>query len=168
MGKLKHTPNPELARVGLSMQELDGLRTRVGWFETNKYPAKQSKSGKAGPVLPVAYIASIQEFGYGPIPPRSFFRPTIAKEAPNWRALIAQASKGVVTGKRSAFQAMELLGLQAAGDVRAAIAAVSSPPLAAATIRARKARGNSSTKPLSDTRIMMQTLTHITDNGGTK
>lgn len=160
MGKLKHTPNPELARVELSLQELDGLRTRVGWFETNKYPDKKS--------TPVAYVASIQEFGYGPIPPRPYFRPTIAKESGNWAALIAKASKGVVTGRRTAFQAMDMLGLQAAGDVRAAIAAVSSPPLAEATIRARKARGNSSTKPLSDSRVMMQTLTHITDNGGDK
>lgn len=178
MGKLTHKPNAELARVELQLAELDGLRTRVGWFETNKYPDG----------TPVAYVASIQEHGYGPIPPRPYFRPTIAAQSAAWRDLITRASKGVVTGKRTAFQAMDLLGLQAAGDVRKTISEITSPPLSLLTLQARKRRKEGgkvtgktlgelagkgrdkgppdvsgvSTKPLVDTRILLPTLTHIT------
>ena len=142
-------------RIRQALRELERTQTKVGWFESAKYVDG----------TPVAYVATIQEFGYaaGGLPPRPFFRPTIVSEQAAWRTLIAQASKGVVTGKRTSFQAMELIGLQAAGDVRKTISQIITPALSPSTIAARKKRGNSSTKPLVDTRVLINTLTHQTE-----
>lgn len=182
MAKVRHTPGPGLEKLLVAIKELDGLKTEVGWFESNKYPDG----------TPVAYVAAIQEYGYGPIPPRPFFRPTIIAEQAAWRTLIGRAAKGVVTGKRTAAQAFDLLGLQAAGDVRTTISKITTPPLSTLTLLARKHRKNGgiitgakqlgkidregrkngppdvsgvSTKPLVDTRIMLPTLTHLTSKG---
>lgn len=157
MAESRHTPGPNLDAILKGLKDLDGLQTKVGYFKTNKYPDG----------TPVAYVASIQEFGHGAIPPRPFFRPTIAAKDGAWRTLATNACKGVVTGKRTAFTALDLLGLRAAGDVRATIAALTTPPLKKSTLKARKARGNSSQKPLVDTRILFPTLTHITDTDKT-
>ena len=155
MATTKHVPSPEGARFDVAMRELGGLQTKVGYFESNKYPDG----------TPVAYVASIQEFGYaeGNIPPRPFFRPTIVAQAASWKALVGAAVRGIPSGKRTAFDCMELLGLQAAGDVRATIAGITAPPLAPPTLAARRSRGNGSTKPLVDTRVLLPTLTHVTE-----
>lgn len=155
MATVKHVPSPEGARFALAIKELAHLQTKVGWFESNKYPDG----------TPVAYVASIQEFGYaaGNIPPRAFFRPTIDAQQGAWRELIGKAVRGIPKGTRTAFQCMDLLGLQAAGDVRKAISEITTPALKQSTLAARKRRGNSSTKPLVDTRVLLPTLTHVTE-----
>lgn len=180
MAKIIHKPNPELKNFDVTIEALGKVSTKVGWFESAKYPDG----------TPVAYVATIQEFGYpaGRIPPRPFFRLTIATEVPAWRELIAKAARGVVRGKRTPYQAMELLGLQAAGDVRKTISKIVTPPLSLLTLQARKYRKEGgkvtgktlgelnrqrdagppdisgvSTKPLVDTRVMLPTLTHITE-----
>lgn len=152
MATTKHTPSPERARITLASKELAALALKVGWFQGSKYPDG----------TPVAYVAAIQEFGYaeGNIPPRPFFRPTIEAQQSNWRGLVERGVKGIPSGRRTANQVLEGLGLQAAGDVRAAIAQVTSPPLAESTKANRRSRGNSSEKPLVDTRVMLPTLTH--------
>lgn len=179
MGKLRHTAGPQVAHLRTALKELTGVETRVGYFSSNKY-----EDG-----TPVAYVASIQEFGHGPIPPRPFFRPTIAAQSPAWRELIARGSKGVVNGTRTAYQLMDMIGLQAAGDIRKTISEIQAPPLSVLTLLARKHRmgggkitggkqlgelsekgrqhgppdvSGVSTKPLVDTRILLPTLTHIT------
>lgn len=147
--------SPEGARFAVLAKELEGVETKVGWFETNKYPDG----------TPVAYVASIQEFGYaeGGIPPRPFFRPTIVAQSNAWANGIGQAARRVIAGSMTPFQAMDALGLAAAGDVRKAIADLTSPTLSKRTLAARKKRGNNSTKPLVDTRVLMPTLTHQTE-----
>ena len=57
----------------VALNELSGKVAKVGWFEKSKYPKP--------PNVPVAYVATIQEFGYSPknIPPRPFMRPTLQK-----------------------------------------------------------------------------------------
>ena len=155
MATTKHVPGPEGARFELAMKQLGGLQTKVGWFASSKYPDG----------TPVAYVAAIQEFGYaqGGIPPRPTIRPTIEAQQGAWRNIMGQAVRGIPKGTRTAFDCMELLGLQAAGDIRASIAALTSPALKPATLAARRRRGNSSTKPLVDTRVLLPTLTHITE-----
>lgn len=152
MATTKHVPSPERARLTLAAKELQHLQCKVGFFEGSKYPDG----------TPVAYVAAIQEFGYasGGIPPRPFMRPTIAQEQANWRGLVERGVRGIPAGRRTAAQVMEGLGLQAAGDMRRAIAEVTTPALAPSTLAARKSRGNSSQKPLVDTRIMLPSLTH--------
>lgn len=52
-------------------------------------------------------------------------------------------------------QVLEVVGAQIRGDVQASIATLMDPPLAPATIAARKRKGNNSTKPLVDTKVMI-------------
>lgn len=150
MGTMQRKVMPVRLNLEKAMKDLDGIECQVGWFSSAKY-----EDG-----TPVAYVASIQEFGHGPIPPRSFMRTTQAERGGYWQDLVGAATKGVTEGRRSAADVMELLGSQAAGDVRAKIASIQEPALAPGTIAARKRAGNSSTKPLVDERIMINTLTH--------
>lgn len=158
---VKRVPSPELANVKALVEGLAGVETKVGWFEGNKYP---TKSGEA---VSVAYVAAVQEFGYpeGGIPSRSYFRTTISERQAEWSKIIAAGARKAIAGKATPFQALDTVGQIAAGDVRKAIAQLTTPALAPATIAARKRRGNSNTKPLSDTRVMMETLTHVTSQG---
>lgn len=122
----------EGSRIRRELRALDRTSSRVGWFESSKYPDG----------TPVAYIGTIQEFGYaaGGIPPRPFFRPTITVQQIVWRGLALQAATGMIKGNRTAFQVFELLGLQAEGDVRKTISQITTPPLSLLTLMARKAR----------------------------
>lgn len=128
----------------------------VGWFETAKYP-----SG-----APVAYVASIQEFGWGPIPPRPFMRPTIGEQSASWSQLFGKAAKAVAAGKLTADAAMTQICAKAAGDVAVTISRITAPPLKPTTVAARRRRyadknttGNL-TKPLVDTGLMIGTITY--------
>ena len=150
MGTMRRVDLPARLALEKASKELDGLECRVGWFEGAKY-----ENG-----TPVAYVASIQEFGSGPIPPRPFMRTTQAEQSQNWMNLVTAAVRGVTEGRRSATDVMELLGAQVAGDVRTKIASIYDPALSPRTIAARKRRGNGNTKPLVDHRIMIATLTH--------
>lgn len=52
-------------------------------------------------------------------------------------------------------QVLEVVGAQIQGDVQESITQLMAPPLAASTIAARKSKGNNSTKPLVDTKVMI-------------
>lgn len=150
-------PGSAMQPFELAMKELNGLRTKVGWFESAKYP-----NG-----TPVAYVAAIQENGYaaGGIPPRRTIGPTISAQGAAWRTLAGQGAAAAAKGAISAHDAMEGLGLQASGDVRKAIAQLTTPKLKASTLAARQARGNSSQKPLVDSSLLVDTVTHIVEGG---
>lgn len=122
------------------LKELDGKSAKAGWFESSKY-----EDG-----TPVAYVASIQEFGatitrFGSkagdytvvIPPRPFMRPTVTREKQNWMELIKDGAKAVMAGKQTGTSVMEAIGLRAAADIARSITLVTSPPLKPATIAAR-------------------------------
>lgn len=119
--------NAGLIRLQTNMADMDGLSTKVGWFDGNNYPD--------GP--PVAYVASIQEFGDGKIPPRSFMRTTIVERQTAWQQQITQSAVLVATGRMTAFDAMDTLGQVAEGDVRAKIASITDPPLSTLTLAVR-------------------------------
>ena len=132
---------------------------KVGWFEDSKYPEK--------PHAPVAYVATIQEYGYpaGNIPARPFMRPTIRDKQTQWRLIAEQGAKAILKGSAKPGDVLEAIGLRAAGDIRKTISLITAPPLKESTIRARLAkRANkktvgSLTKPLIDTGLMYGTLT---------
>ena len=121
-------------RLNLALDALADTTTKVGWFESAKY----------GNGTPVAYVASIQELGWGPIPPRPFMRSTFGEKKENWAVTMGGAARAVLAGKETAKSAMDKLGLMVTGDIYRKISEITSPPLSPITIelRARKLRGD--------------------------
>lgn len=153
-----------IRKTGAGKQKLESILTglqgnkvgKVGWFETAKYPDG----------TPVAYVASIQEFGspQNGIHPRPFMRPTIAKRALSWKILAGQGARAMAQGKYSLSQILDGIGQQAAGDIARTISEIQSPRLKDATVKARMRRyadkrtvGNL-TKPLVDTGYMISSI----------
>lgn len=136
--------------LDLKLKELQGYEGRTGYFAENAYPDGTK----------VAYIAAIQELGSASqnIPPRPTMRPTAKKQESKWRAFAAQMAKTILAGGMTAQDAMESLAFLAAEDVKQAIAKVFSPPLKEGTLKARRARGNMSDKPLIDTKVMVKSV----------
>lgn len=147
-----------LDRLAQSIATLETKRAQVGFFDTSFYPDG----------TPVAYIASIQEFGSGPIPPRSFMRSTVTEQRDAWRAMLAKGAKRVLADKMTAQQMLEAFGLMAAGQVKEKIAAIMAPELAPSTLYARQHRTtkprNTSTKPLVDTGVLISSVDSKVDD----
>lgn len=146
--------NPALERIKKALAELEKKEIRVGFFDTAHYPDG----------TPIAYVAAIQEFGYGKIPPRPFLRPAQTQNKDKWFAALAKGVKLSFAGSVSIDMLLEQVALRAAGDVKKAIKAVTAPPLAQATLDARQSRIKSkkkvaSAKPLVDTGQMLQAVT---------
>ena len=163
------------------LKQLEGVETRVGWFETAKYSDGTS----------VAYVASIQEFGAGPIPPRPFFRTTIAEEQKKWAQVTAQGAKAVLKGTHTARDVMDGLGELAQEDVKETINQITAPPLSPITLELRAMKyknpalkitgklvgevaakvrqpgyqlaSGTPDKPLIDSKLLITTLTHTTE-----
>ena len=96
---------------------------------------------------PVAYVASIQEFGAPDqnIPPRPFMRPTVEDKKGEWSAAIADGIRAVVRSQVGASSrtlgiddVLEVVGTAAAGDVVKTIAAGDFKALSAITLMIRK------------------------------
>lgn len=167
MATTKRVPNPEghkkLKRI---LAELQDLEVRVGWFETNYYPLEKGRKP-----VPVAYVATIHEWGdpESGIPARPFMRPTVARERKNWEAYVASAAKDVVAGTLSMEDMFEALGLNVSGEIARSIAAVTAPELKKATIAAKRRKMANTgltgrlDKPLVETGLMIDTVTHIVE-----
>ena len=159
-----------------------GREAKVGWIDAGNYAT--------GDRLPVATVAAIQEFGSpgGMIPPRPFFRPTIAAKKKEWADLLAQGMRAVVKGKATAEQVLDGVGLQAVGDVSEKLESEDFLPLKPITLMLRKMRDDDPSlvvtgrtvaeaarrvaegepgatggraDPLHDTGFMVATLTHV-------
>lgn len=140
----------------LRLLEGNKLQAKVGFFESAHYPDG----------TPIAYVATIQEFGYpkGGIPQRSFIRSTIAEQANGyWKQVMAKYGKMVVTGHATPADALEAMALVAEGDMRKKITKITSPALSTRTLDARWARGNGNDKPLVDTGAMLAHLTSVVE-----
>lgn len=141
---------------------LDKKVGKVGWFASSTYP-----NG-----TPVAYVASIQEFGVPEknIPSRSFFRSTIAEKEKDWKSKARTLAKFLIKNEINADIFLETLTLVVAGDTRKKITQITSPALKQSTINARlrqradKTTVGSLTKPLVDTRHMLNTLTNLVED----
>lgn len=129
MVTVTRTPGPGAAKLKEILAGLKDAETKVGIVESLKY-----EDG-----TPVAYVAAIQEFGVPArsIPPRPVFRPTIAEKKESWKILMDKAAKKIGKGLTAA-EAMELVGLQAAADIRKSYSQLNSPPLSLVTLRLRK------------------------------
>lgn len=147
------------AKIKKAMQDLKGSTLKVGFFEDAKY-----NSGE-----PIAYIASIHEFGVPSkgIPPRPFMRPTAKAESSKWCKAIGSGMKPVLAGQMSVSDVLEAVGGRAAGDVKKTITKLTSPALKDGTIAARKRRlakgtkvkGKTINKPLVDTGTLLAAVT---------
>lgn len=145
---VKRTTHTDLSRLAKIAQELQENEVAAGWLSSARY-----EDG-----TPVAYIAAIQEFGNPPsLPPRPTMRPTVAAKTSQWAKIYAQ----MIKNSQSGTAVLEVMGGSIAGDMREAISQVVDPPLAKSTLQARKRRGNGSKKPLVDTRVLFNTLTHV-------
>lgn len=152
--KVTRTP-AAFEKMQKAVQDLQAKSLRVGFFDSAKY-----EDG-----TPVAYVATIHEFGSpsNGIPARPFMRPAIAENKTQWAALLGAGSKRVLSGKMEVDQMLGQVGMQAAGEVSESIAAVSTPALKPSTIAARAAKRatpGASTKPLVDTGLMIQSVSH--------
>lgn len=137
---------PGVLDVSKVLRGLDDHEGRVGWFESARY-----EDG-----TPVAYVATIHEFGSGAIPARPFMRPAVAEHGQEWLdQLAAGAKKAVQPGATlTPLMVLEAVAMMAAGNVAEMIQAVNSPPLDPRTV-ARKGFD----KPLVDTGQMFQSVT---------
>lgn len=148
--KVQRTSGQGVAAMKKAIRDLSQKQARIGFFEYSKY-----EDG-----TPAAYVATIQELGYpgGNIPPRPFFRPTIAEQRNAWRMTLAKGAKAVMNGRLTVQMMLEQFGMMAAGDVKKTIAAVTQPALKQSTLDARQRRKKTpgvSTKPLVDTGFML-------------
>ena len=140
---------PGMDKLLVSLKGLGKGKGQVGWFDSAKY-----ENG-----TPVAYVATIQEYGWGPIPPRSFIRPTVTAQKTKWSKVGGQYAKMSLEGKAAPNDALKAVVEAARGDIAQAISSVTEPALSDATLAARARRNNSSTKPLVDSGLMLATLT---------
>jgi len=179
--ELKNDNPNAFAQLADTLKAMDGITGKVGWFENSSYPDG----------TPVAYIASIQELGSPSqnIPSRSFFRSTALEKNQQWHELAASISAKVLKKEITPEQGMEMLCLQAEGDVAGKIATITAPPLSPITLGARKYRqmgkkvtgrtigeiarklkegtldvSGVSTKPLVDSAVMVNTLTSVIES----
>lgn len=136
---------PGVATVETALAGLADQEARVGWFESSIY-----EDG-----TPVAYVATIHEFGTGRIPARPFMRPAVAQYGQKWLNELAEGAKMCLTTGASPVAVLDAVALGAAGNVGEVIQSITSPPLAASTI---KRKGFD--KPLVDTKKMFTELAH--------
>ena len=170
---------PANAQLGKLIDGLHDNKLRVGWFPSAVYP-----NG-----MPVANIAAIQEFGSsnGAIPSRSFMRTTMVEQESAWRTFITNRGKKIAAGSMTTEQLADQFGLRVAGDIAKKISKITSPALSPVTLQLRywknagvKITGKkmvgqaarlvgqginntlsgSAAKPLVDSRMMMESVTH--------
>ena len=152
MAGVRRVPNVAVQDALKELVRMKENKGKVGWLESNTY-----KDGTS-----VAYVAIIQEMGSpkNGIPPRPFFRPTIAAKSNTWKNQFKSGCKAILAGNETASTVMEKVVQGAAGEIKRTISKIQAPALSVATIRAREAKGNTSKKPLVDTGLMLQTLTY--------
>jgi len=140
---------------------------KVGWTKKNRYHEEQGGQY-------VAEVAAQNEYGvpYLRIPARPFMGPAVIKNSFKWMAIVKTGAKDVIEGNKHIETVLDEIGAVAAFDIKKAITAVTSPPLAPSTIQARfdrltsksaKRRGITKTleKPLIDTGLMFASVTHV-------
>lgn len=114
MATMRRVPGNASGALNKALKDLQGANVRVGWFESSKYPDKNS--------TPVAYVAAINELGPHK---RPFMQTTADKRDGEWSALMFQLSKRIVTGKMTTKDALTAVGLQVGGDIQHTIAQIS-------------------------------------------
>lgn len=131
-----------------ALEKLSGKAkvVRVGFLEEATYPNADGES------LPVAQVAYWNEYGTEDIPPRPFFRKTIAENSPDWGKQAAQLLK---SNNYDVDITLNKLGEHIKGQVTEAILTYEDPPNAPSTI---KKKGFNA--PLRDTGTMSKLISY--------
>lgn len=130
---------------------LNATEVRAGFFEGSTYPDGTS----------VAMVAARNEYGDpdNNQSPRPFFRIAINKNQGEWVEAIASGLQSGLDAKTT----LEVVGARIKGDIQISISELMAPPLKESTLRARRNRKvmpNNSTKPLVDTRVMINDVNY--------
>lgn len=144
-------------RLDAIARELANKTLKVGFIDGATYPTGES----------VAQVAFNNEYGVPEKrqPPRPFFRNAISDHQDEWKDAIG---RGIAAGYPVA-QVLEQVGALAASDVYTSITQLMDPPISMRTIRERQERGNMSTKPLIDTKVMINSISYeVRDSGDTE
>ena len=151
MATVKRSNPDAFKKLQVALEGLDGLVGKSGWFGSSKYADGTPVASKAnGAGLPVTKPHQIV------IPPRPFMRPTIERMQKRWMELFAQGSRAALKGKTTGLDVMDSVVQNASAEIARSITLVTSPPLKASTIAARRrARADKKTvglltKPLID------------------
>ena len=134
------------AKIRDRTRDFERLEVRIGVQENQQY-----EDG-----TPVAYVAAIHEYGAPEvgIPPRPFLRTTLDQKRKEWTDQMLDGVEAVMLGAVSVDQALEMIGMGAAGDVKKTISEIDSPPLKQTTID-RKGHA----KPLVETGLLLASIT---------
>lgn len=96
------------------------------------------------------------------IPPRPFLVPGIEKAQDKITDSLGKAAESALTGNMSGIdQSLHKAGLEAQNSVRAVINAGVAPELSENTIKARRQRGRTGTKPLVDTGQLRNSIVYV-------
>lgn len=157
---IRTSPNNMRKAIDTAIENASTIVAKVGYFPSAKYTDG----------TPIAYVASIQEYGVPSksIPPRPFFRPTADRRMSAWKQVFAYKVKEFMQGRGFAKDAFDEVGNLARGEIDRAISDVYDPKLVKATIAARARRAHMkvedvSVKPLVDTGAMKAHLTNVTE-----
>lgn len=106
----------------------------------------------------VAAVAAQNEYGDPAkrIPARPFFRNAISNNKDHWKS---EMTRGIRAGVPVS-QVLEVMGALIANDIYISITQLNDPALAAFTIKKRQEKGNHSTKPLEDTKKMLNSISY--------
>ena len=183
MVEVKQSNPRAFDQLDIKLKQLDGFTSKVGWFDTAKYPDG----------TPVAQVAYWQENGVASrsIPPRPVWGPSVKKYAQRWKDIATMGANRILNGQMTGKDAMTMLGEAAQGDIIIAYSEITSPPLSRLTLAIRKYKqmnpgakiggrifgmlarmladgkidiSGVSDKPLNDTGYMIATLTNKTES----
>jgi hypothetical protein len=112
------------------IEESNGNELQVGWFDSAKYDDN----------TPVAGVAALQEFGGKSIPPRPFFRPTIADKENDWANLVDSGFTAIVNEQSTMSDVLNGLGLTVQAHLKNAISQGDHLPLSPVTLAIRRLR----------------------------
>ena len=122
-----------LAALDEIRKKVGRQQVNVGFLEGSTYP-----DGTSTPM-----VAAVQEFGATishsdghttVIPPRPFMRNTVAKNSSRWGDLLGAALKA---SDLNAKQALALTGLKVVSQMQDEVKALTEPPLAPSTVKAK-------------------------------
>jgi hypothetical protein len=114
------------------LQAIKGLQNKevaVGWFAKSKYENN----------VPVAQVAISNEFGNPKrnVPARPFMRPAVMEHEQDWKKLVDDGAKKVLTRQLNLNEVLDLLGFAVEADIKKSIKKVYYPALAEKTVLAR-------------------------------
>lgn len=147
---------PTFLGLVAKLRELKTLKVKVGVL---------GDAGASPDGTPLAEIAAVHEFGTSPsskiqIPQRSFIRSTFRRTTSDRQKLTERLLKGVLNGKLSAEQALELLGQWSVGQIKDTIVKRMTEGPDPQELKPETIARKGSSTPLIDTGLMRNSITY--------